>query len=283
MNDAIAIENFRHAMKRIAIQTLLFVAGAVFVLGAVAGVQKALAWITDLHWIAGLIAAILVLAGLVWLLSYIKNASLTLSSFGRYPKIGLALNLLLVVVSGVVAMAFCSSILRNLDVVHYVSAEPVTVARLMDYYGYHFLDSLPVFAISDLLGVESRIEAGDTPARVLLELFRVLIVAAVIQTFLTKRGNFRTQLKHAQTYRQLNDLAKAELMMDVALKSARSADSPVDLADANIELARILADRSPDRARQHLDEAQGYIEDARRASDLESRQDAIKALRSAVA
>ena len=280
--DSITFENFGHATKRVGIQIFWFAVGLLFVLWAVDLMRKALAWVTDLHWSLGLIAVVLVLAGLVWLLSIIKNASLTQKSFGRYPKLGLALNLLLVLVGATVAMAFCSAILQDLGVASYDSKDPVTVPRLMDYYSYHFLDSLPVFAISDLLDVESRIEADDMGARVLLELFKVLIVVTVIKIFMTKRGNFRTQLAHAQAYRITGATDKAELTMDVAIELASNSDNPVDLADANIELARILAGSSPARAKRCLDEAEGCITRAQRATDLEARRVEIAGLRDEV-
>jgi TRAP-type C4-dicarboxylate transport system permease small subunit len=86
MKELIAVENFGHAMKRAGIQLCWFVVGAALVLGTVDLVRKALAWITVLHWSLGLIAAVLVLAGLLWLLSYIKMHPLRTKILATTPS-----------------------------------------------------------------------------------------------------------------------------------------------------------------------------------------------------
>jgi len=177
-----------------------------------------------------------------------------------------------------VAMAFVSYILFELDFVKFTSSDPVTVSRLLDYYGWHFIDSVPIFAIWDTLGIESRITASDTGARALLEVFRVLIVATVIQIFMSKRGNFRRQLEIAQVYRSSNDYHKAELTMDVALKSAERSDDPVKLADAHIEIARIFINDLPEKAKTHLDQALRFVKRAADEVDLKARRAAIISL-----
>lgn len=62
-------------------------------------------------------------------------------------------------------------------------------------------------------------------------------------------------------------------------RARKKSDNPVDLADANIEMARLFSERSSERVKQYLDAADNCIAEALQARDLEQRQAEIKLLR----
>ncbi len=280
MNKQACFTNFLYSLKRLGKQVSIFMIGFLLVLAATGIVRSALEIITNLHWSLGLIAAVMTLIGLVLIINWIKKAPYTPTQFGCYPKLGLALNLFLVVFIATVAIAFVSFILYRLEFVDFTSKDPISVPRLMDYYGWHFIDLIPIVAIWDILGIpQSRIQANDTDARVLLEVFRVLIVLTVIRTFMSKKGNFKRLLNAARAYQLDEKYHKAEVTMDIAIQIAERSDDPVELADANIEYARIFIKQSPDKATAYLEAASKQIERAAKEADLKARQLNIEKLR----
>jgi len=264
---------------RLSKQSMVFIVGLFLVFGAVAVAQLALEKTTTIHWSIGLIAAVVTLFGIVWLLSWIKNAPYTPSSFGYYPRLGLALNLILVVLTAIVAMSFVSFILFTQDVASFESIDPITVPRLLDYHSWHFIDSIPIVGIWEIFEIKPRIKAVDSEARALLEVFHVLIVATVIRTFLGKKGSFKRLLKTAKVYRMAGEYDKAKHTLDIALKNTGISDDAIKLADANIEYAKIFIKHAPEKVTASLDEAVNSIDRAEYEMDLEHRKTEVRNLR----
>lgn len=152
-----------------------------------------------------------------------------------------------VVVLAMVAMAIISDILYRQQLVQYFSSDPITAARLLDYYGWHFVDSIPVLAIWDVFDVQARISAEGFVARAFVQLFRVLIVASEIQIFRSKREDFRRQLNVAQAYRISGDHERAQRTLEEAMKSAERTGETINQADVHLEFARLYLDQGESR------------------------------------
>ena len=116
-------------------------------------VRTFLAWATKLHWFVGLVAALVLFVVLILVLKWIQNAQLTSKEFGKYPRIGLALNLFMVIFLAIVLLATVSGILYQQNLVQYSpeTKNPITISLLLDYYSWHFIDSIPIFKILSIL------------------------------------------------------------------------------------------------------------------------------------
>ena len=256
----------------------IFVVGLIFVLAAVGLIRVLLEKITGYHWSMGLLAAIMTLSLLVWMLNWISKAPYTPDNFGYYPRLGLTLNLVLIVLTAVVAMSFVSGILLEFEIVSYQSKDPISVSRLLDYYSWHFIDSIPFVDIWDIFGIEPRIEAENTQAKALLEIFHVLIVASVIRTFLGKKGQFNRLLDSAREYRLGGEFKKAEKTTNIAMRIASESEDLVRMVDANIELARIYQSNKTEKANHCIAIAEDLIKRAEAATDLKRRNTEIQNL-----
>ncbi len=62
----------------------------------------------------------------------------------------------------------------------YTSSQEIAYGRLIDYYGWHVIDSIPVLNLWKTFGVEQGIVGVGFGPGILLLSFRVLIVAAGI-------------------------------------------------------------------------------------------------------
>ncbi len=168
-------------------QTLIAVVGAIITIGSVAWIGRTLDEATKLHWFLGLISAVVVMFLIFVLLKWIRSAPLTRRNFGMNPKTGLFLNLLWVVVLAMVAMATISNILYGQGVISYSSSQPITAGRLLDYYSWHLIDSIPIMQIWTAFPIEAPAQGEGFWAGFLLLSFRVLVIGWSVAIFRSKQ------------------------------------------------------------------------------------------------
>lgn len=152
-------------------------------LGVVAaswGLRYILDMATKLHWLAGLtlsVVLIIILFGLLWLFWRHPPSSIIC---GKYPWQGLVFNLTFVVLAAIAVMATLSYILHDARLVQYTSSHPITVGRLLDYYAWHLVDSIPVLEIWRVFDVDIPAKGEGFWVGFLVLVFRVLIIAPSI-------------------------------------------------------------------------------------------------------
>ena len=191
---ALSFSTYRHQSKRLLIQSIFFLMGLILLGVFFSMLINFLAWASELHWLAGLGLAISVFLGGFWALWWIRNTPRTSVEFGIYPATGLLLNLLGVVLVEMVAMASLSEIFYRNGWVFYSSPKPISVGLLLDFYGWHFIDSIPVLDIWKAFDVSAPAKGQDSVAQSLVLLFRVAIVGASVALYQGKAGRFRDQL-----------------------------------------------------------------------------------------
>ncbi len=275
-----AQSRLRDSLVKIGKQSLAVIVGIIFALAGVSLISDVLGAATRLHWIVGLLAAVLLLAVLLWLLWWIRQAPLTSMEFGRYPRIGLGLNLLLVTVTAMVAMATLSDILFQQNWARYTSERPITVGLLLDYYGWHLVDSIPVIDVWSVTGIASPAEGVGFLANLLLQVFLVLIIAAAIDIFRSKRGDVRYLLRIARAIRdgkaglpKEQALEQAQRHIDQAWSVARQEGTRVHKIDVLLEYAHLLLELGKkDKVLENLKEAHRLIELEAEERDLAARQ-----------
>jgi hypothetical protein len=99
---------------------------------------------------------------------------------GKYPTAHLGVLLLFMAFIAMGAMASISFNLHEAAIIRYTSEEPITFGRLVDHYGWHFIDSIPILEVWRAFGVEALAEGDGFWPGFLVLVFRVLIIAPSI-------------------------------------------------------------------------------------------------------
>lgn len=235
---------------------------------------------TRFHWLTGLSVILAVLIILLWGLGWIRRAPLTALNFGQYPRIGLALNLILIAASSMLVMTFISDILFKQGLAQYTSAQPVTIDSLFAYYGWHLVDAIPVFDVWSVIDWEAPLEGQGVTAGLLLQAFLVLVIAASIEIFQSKQASHRDLLRFAKALRAGATDYKHETAPEMARRSLNQAlplaerhGGATDQIDIHLEYARLLIETGEaDGARAALEKAGNLIDQETQRRDLERRR-----------
>jgi cbb3-type cytochrome oxidase subunit 3 len=175
------------ALKRV----WLLAIGVLVILGVAYLVRNWLDEAMQSHWLYGLILSVFIFCLLLFLIWVFWRQPKSETDFSKYSLQGLVLSLILVILVAIEVMAAISYILYEADLIHYTSSYPITSSRLLDYYGWHFIDSIPVLEIWSTFNVDAPVKGEGLWAGILVMVFRVLIVApgiAVIKNYLGRRG-----------------------------------------------------------------------------------------------
>ncbi len=167
-------------VKKALDRILLIILGVFLIAFCAFAVRWGLDQATKLHWLFGLTLSVLIAVLLPFFIRWLWQQPLSTTNLGKHPIQGLVLNLILVVLVAMVAMTAISYILFEAALVHYTSSYPITSGRLLDYYGWHFVDSVPILEIWSIFDVDAPVKGEGLWTGLLVLVFRVLIIAPSI-------------------------------------------------------------------------------------------------------
>ncbi len=176
---------------------------------------------------------------------------------------GLATNLVAAAVLATVAVGSLTGLLYRLGFVTY-EPMPDHPAKLLDFYGWHLVDAVPVFKIWKALGVEAPMQAANRLADVLLFLYQTLVLASAVDIYRQKRLSIDGQLREARALRTLGNPRNARRRAELALHAADGRGDRIRGVDARIELAMALT-----ATKASNDEVERVLQDARTLLDKE--------------
>jgi hypothetical protein len=243
----------------------------------------------DVHHLFGLGVAVVIIGGVLWGLHWLKSRPVTSREFGIHPKLGLAMNLLAMVLIAIYAFGAVSFSFVKLGWAHY---EPALALEngdlsdaLLDLYGWHFVDAIPGLDLWDLYpNTRPQLGPSNFLARSMLLLFRIVLLAEAVRLITQKKVAIREQLRFAAERLAQGRLRDAERAIEQALSTARRGESSLDELDAWIALARLRnQQRAPDEAGQALDKAARLLQEELETRELEARRRQIEELRIAIA
>lgn len=265
----------------------ILVIASIFGLAGVGVVVMMLRAASERHPMLGLGVAVLALALVVWALRWVQKETLSPISFGMYPRTGLVLNLAILVLVSAVAMATVSDALYRAGLAVYIAATPISVALLLDYYGWHFVDSIPVLRVWQTFGVEAPANGEGVVAGLLLLGFRVAIIAWALSLFKSKQLDVKYLTAFARILRE-DALGQKRLSrltsrrrdcLEAAVNAPARTDPSLYRIDAYLEYARYWSEkRDASRAREYVDRAWKRLEAEAQARDLNARRQEIDGL-----